>query len=149
MKTKKKTYVLLVLVIAVWGTIAYKIIVALNPEVPEFQKEDKVSITNFKIENHVDTFSVAKVNRDPFLGTYVKKERSKTKSKKKRVVWPQITYQGIIKSGSNVMYILSINGKQHLLKKGQVKDNIKLIHGNAKSLALRFKMQTKAFPIKQ
>ena len=77
MKTKKKTYLLLVLVVAVWGTIGYKVVSALNPELPEIKQQSFVENINFKIDTKVDTFSVKLVNRDPFLGTLLKKEVKK------------------------------------------------------------------------
>jgi len=151
LKTKKKTYLLLVLVIAVWGTIAYKIIVALNPEVPEVQPQAFVSNKNYKIETAIDTFSIATVNRDPFLGTYTVKKtpKSKAKPKVKPVQWMPITYHGSIKNGESQMFIVSINGKQQLLKKGQVKDEVKLLRGTATTVTMRYKNASKTFKLKQ
>ncbi len=142
---------LLVLVIAVWGTIAYKIIVALNPDIPEFQPQEFVTKSNYKVETSIDTFSITKVNRDPFLGTYSKKEESpkKATTKKKPISWLPIQYHGIIKNGGNEMYIVSINGKQHLLKKGQARDSIQLLYGNVKSITMRYKNTSKIFKLKQ
>jgi hypothetical protein len=138
--------VLLVLVIAVWGTIAYKIVTALNPDLPEIQQQKIAVNDNYKVETTVDTFSISTVDRDPFLGTYTKKP-SKRKSKKRTPIWIPIQYNGIVKRGHNQMFIVSIKGKQHLLKKGQVKDSVKLVYGNSTSITMRYKNSTKKFSL--
>ena len=83
MKTKKKTYVLLILVVAVWATIGYKVVSALNPDVPEVELNNFATNTNFKMDTKIDTFSIHTVNRDPFLGTLKKKELKKKSGTKK------------------------------------------------------------------
>lgn len=135
------------LVIAVWGTIAYKIMLALNPELPEIQQQKIAVNNNYKVKTVVDTFSISTVNRDPFLGTYTKKALTSPKLKKKNLIWKPIQYKGIVKRGNNQMFIVNINGKQNLLKSGQVKDSIKLVYGNSKSITMRYKNSTKSFSL--
>lgn len=150
MKTKKKTYVLLVLVVAVWGTIGYKIVSALNPEIPEVQPQSFAENTNFRIDTKMDTFSVNIVNRDPFLGTLLIKEtKSPIRKKRKPIDWKPVTYQGIIKQDKEQIFIVSISGNQYLLKKGQTKDSITLAYGSDKSVTMRYKKQLKSFSLKQ
>lgn len=150
LKTKKKTYVLLALVIAIWGTIAFKIVSALNPEIPELQQQSYVVNSSFKVDTKIDTFSIKTVNRDPFLGTLLKKESKKTIKKKKPIQWKSISYHGSIKKNkAEQIFIITINGKQHVLKKGQTKDSITLTYGNKKSVTLRYKNQSKSFTLKK
>ena len=152
MKTKKKTYLLLVLVVAVWGTIGYKIVSALNPELPEVKSQSFVEHSNFKIDTRIDTFSITTVNRDPFLGTLLKKEvKESTVKRRKPIEWKSISYQGSIKQQQTKqqIFIVTINGHQHLLKKGQTKDSITLAYGNAKFVTMRYKNQSKTFTLKK
>ncbi len=149
MKTKTKTYVLLGVVLSIWGIIGYRIISALNPEIPEITEQ--TIMTDLKIPNSVaiDTFKIHVENRDPFLGVWSKK---KIKHQKKAAVisieWMPITYHGAIeKKGRPSIFIVSINNVQHLLKKGQTKDEITLLSGNAKRVILRFKNQRKSFSL--
>ena len=145
MKTKKKTYVLLVLVITVWGTVAYKIISALNPELPEIHQQEFATNSNYKIKIKVDTFSITQANRDPFLGTYINKP---LKDKPKTIVtvkWKPIVYQGIIEKGTDKMFIVSINNQQYLMRKGQSKDSTTLLYGNSKKITMRFRNHSKTF----
>ncbi|WP_299112272.1 hypothetical protein [uncultured Winogradskyella sp.] len=150
MKNKKKTYILLILVLAVWGTIGYKIISALNPDLPDIQQQDFAVNTNYKLDTKIDTFSIQTVNRDPFLGTYLKKKsKKKTKIKRKETQWKPVHYYGIVKKDKNQMFIVTINNKQYLLKKGQTKDSITLVYGTTKSITMRYKNNSRTFYLKQ
>ncbi len=143
MKNKTKTYILLVLVLGIWGTIGYKIITGLNPDVPvQAENNINVSFTPEKIKT-TDTFSVQTTERDPFLGTLTRRNKSRTKANKsvkpiKEENVPQITYQGLVRkqSSSQQVFVVTVNGKQHLLKRGQTIDKVKLIRGNAKEIVV-------------
>tara|TARA_Y100000815_G_C13203983_1_gene447868 strand:+ start:381 stop:839 length:459 start_codon:yes stop_codon:yes gene_type:complete len=152
LKNKKKTYLLLVLVLAVWGTVAYKIISALNPELPQIKQYDFATNTNYRIDTKIDTFSIETVNRDPFLGTVLVKEKKPKKTvKAKPIQWLPVEYQGIVNgtNGKNQIFIISINGNQKLLKKGQTQDSVTLVYGNSKLVKMRYKNQLKSFPLKK
>ncbi|WP_298760631.1 hypothetical protein [uncultured Psychroserpens sp.] len=148
MKTKKKTYVLLVLVLGVWGTIVYKIITGLNPELPELNIQQVIAIKDFKVDTKVDTFSIATVDRDPFLGTITKKKTKLSVAKKRKsITWLPIVYLGIVKNKNQreQVFIVSINGKQSLLKQGQSKDSVALLGGNKNSVTFRYKNEQRTF----
>ena len=137
---------LLVLVLGVWGTIAYKIISGLNPELPELNTTQVVASTNFKLDTTIDTFSIQTVGRDPFLGTVTKPKTTPNAIKKRKAVtWLPIEYLGIVKNKNHKeqVFIVSINARQSLLKRGQTKDSITLVKGNASTLTLRYKGEHK------
>ncbi|WP_298900963.1 hypothetical protein [uncultured Psychroserpens sp.] len=146
MKIKKKTYVLLVLVIGVWGTVTYKIIAGLNPDLPELNTPQVLAKANFKVDTVIDTFSIKTVDRDPFLGTITKPKTVQSSTKKRKTVtWLPVEYLGIVKNKNykEQIFIISINGKQSLVKKGQTKDSITLVRGNKNRLTLRYKNEQK------
>ncbi|MBR9914711.1 MAG: hypothetical protein GYB32_07780 [Algicola sp.] len=149
MKNKKNTYLLVVLVIGVWGTIAFKVVKGLNTELPETVLKENVSTKSFKIEVPIDTFSISLMDRDPFLGTFLRRHKKPKTKKIKSVVWQPIEYLGIVKSNNQNIFIVTINGKQSLLKKGQFKDSVQLISGNFKQVTMRYKNRIKAFAIKE
>jgi hypothetical protein len=94
----------------------------------------------------VDTFSISKVDRDPFLGTITKKKTNiSTKAKRKPLVWRPIDYLGVVNTSHKKarVFIVNINGKQYLLKRGQVKDSVTLLSGNDKSIVLSYKGEQK------
>lgn len=91
---------LLLLVLGVWGTIAYKIIAASNPGLTESAIQQEITIKNFKVDTAVEKFSISTADRDPFLGTVLKKKTGRTTKKKKNTVsWQPIEYLGIVKGG--------------------------------------------------
>lgn len=140
------------LVLGVWGTIAYKIIAASNPELIALPEQHEIAVKNFKINTAIDEFSISTVDRDPFLGTILKKKTETTIKKKKNTLsWKPIEYLGIVKGDykNQDVFIVAINGKQSLMRKGQTKDSITLVNGNEKRLTLRYKNHQKRFDRKQ
>jgi len=150
LKNKTKTYLLLVAVLGIWGTIGYKIINGINPEEPEINPQNFDITFNPKEEKTIDTFSIQETNRDPFLGTLSNKimpkgSRNLSNANHKPVVnLLNITFSGLIKkqNSSDQVFVVTINNKQHLLKKGQVVDSVKLVHGNSKEIVVLFKNTT-------
>ncbi|WP_299116366.1 hypothetical protein [uncultured Winogradskyella sp.] len=151
MKNKKKTYILLVVVISVWGTIAYKVISAYSEDMPEINAPNLALNTDYKLEYVKDTFSIQPLERDPFLGTvYKPKAQSNFVAKRqKKVLWKPIEYLGVIANGKDKVFIISVASKQTLFKTGQQLDSIKLIRGNKKHVTLRYKNQNRTFKLKQ
>lgn len=146
MKNKTITYVLLLLVLIIWGTIVYKVFFYSEPT-EELYNIDNLNTTK-TITDIPDTFSLSLNYVDPFLkesrqSTYIKKENniiSKSKEKKNYhpsstnrntesnhsigIVWPKIKYEGMIKNNTNVTAIVSINGSSYFLKNGEIVHDI-------------------------
>lgn len=145
MKNKAKTYLLLVAVLGIWGTIAYKIVNGISPDEPQVSEKTFEVAFNPKPQKAIDTFSISVIERDPFLGTLsVSKKTVKpnriTESAKPDEAIPDITYGGLIqKQGSkSKVFVVNINNQQHLLKQGQSVNDVKLINGNKMSITIRF-----------
>ncbi len=147
MKNKTKTYLLLGAVLAIWGIIGFRIMSTLNPEAPEVLPQDNMVAFKPKTTIAVDTFSVQAVERDPFLGTLYAKKKTKTKrvKPKETLTWAPIVYHGAIakQQSKTQVFVISINGQQHLMKIGQTIDEIKLVKANAKQITLRYKNERK------
>lgn len=136
---------LLVVVLGIWGVIGYKVYSALHPEMPKIipNKNPSKSFKRVPIAKK-DTFSITMVKRDPFLGTLYspKKVSKKTTKSTKKVVnenIPQVTYHGNIakQDGIASIFVVSINGNQHLLKVGQKANDVTLLKGNSKEIFVR------------
>lgn len=143
---------LLIAVLGIWGIIGYRIITALNPEIPEAISQDFAVNFNPKTNTEVGTFSVQTAHRDPFLGTLtVQRNTNSRNTNRKKINWPPISYLGVIKKqgATKQVFVVNINGQQHLLKLGQRMDSITLIRGNAKAIVMRYKIQQKTFNIVQ
>lgn len=151
---KKKTYLLLIVVLGIWGTIGYQIFSKLNPEdAPVVAMSSNISFSP-KQTTKKDTFSIHTKHRDPFLGkpyqsNQQKRVRSISKTKKDTVVFPPITYKGVIskqESAQNI-YIIEVSGIQQLYKVGKTITDVKLIKGTKKSITISFKGKRKTIPI--
>ena len=152
LKNKKKTYGLLVLVIAVWGYIGYYVITSLDPSLPDYTEPKIAFKDDFVLNDSFEKFSIQRVNRDPFLGTVEVPKTQKIKRPiiKKQTPWKPINYLGMIANDTNKdkVFILSIANQQVLLKQGHAHDSVKVIRGNAKNITLRYKGKTKRFKLK-
>lgn len=147
---KTKTYLLLVVVLAIWGTIGYKIINGINSNTPELKVQEFNVSFNPKINPKIDTFSIQKTNKDPFLGTLTSKlikGKAKTISKdKKTEYYPVVSFSGVVKkqNTSDQIFVVSINNQQYLLKKGQKADSVTLINGNIKAIIVKYKNKSQS-----
>ncbi|WP_345003831.1 hypothetical protein [Snuella lapsa] len=148
MKNKTKTYVLIVLVLCIWGIIGYRVLSAINPNAPQIAQQNmEVQFTPNTIKE-ADNFSVQTVERDPFLGTlYVKKEKKQVIQRPvtKSITWPDVIYHGSISTQHKQikMFIVSINGLQQFVKPKQTIEGIKLLRGTSQSIVISYKGQRK------
>ncbi|MCD2260794.1 hypothetical protein [Psychroserpens luteolus] len=147
MKNKTKTYLLLAAVLGIWGTIGYKIINGMSPDDTIIQENDFDLSFNPKINDETKTFSIETLDRDPFLGTLSNNQKERTtttvlKSTPESIDnSPLIIYNGLVKKLNSIdqVFIVSINGNQYLLKKGQTADSIKLIRGSEKEITIGYR----------
>ncbi len=150
LKGKKGLYVLLPLVVFIWGAIIYQVTDAFSDDDPLVT--DTTSITFSKIEGKErDRFSIGEVTRDPFLGTMYKPKKEPVKkvvqkTQKIEVIWPTITYKGMV-TGSPIIYLVEINGVDQLMQRNDVISEVKLIKGSSSWVQLRCKGATKRFDI--
>ncbi|NER16788.1 hypothetical protein [Spongiivirga citrea] len=149
MKKNTKTYVLLAVVILIWGLLLYRMFSWGDDENTITQNNNAFAQFNPIKPTEKDTFSITVHERDPFLGTIEKpKRRTTTRPKQvETIVWPTISYKGLVGSntGSNAIFLVDINGTQHLIKKGTTTNEITLISGNKDQVVLRFKGKRKTF----
>lgn len=147
---------LLVAVLGLWGTIGYKVISALNPDDAELVVEN-ISVDFSPEKTKIDTFSIVKVKRDPFLGKLLKSPNKSSQSKRKTTTqnpdvespWPQVQYQGMVKKqgATSGIFIITINQQQYLLKKNQEIGAVKLVNGSPKEIKVRFNKETKTIAV--
>ena len=143
MKQRKKTYILLAVVLAIWGILGFRVVKTLKPE---YEEPQQVVLTDYQIpENQKkrDTFSIDGNYRDPFLGKMPKeKKSSKGVRRKAKATSPtkNITYQGSVgdKGSKNRMFFVNIEGQQHILTLGQKVDDVVLISGDNAQIKVRY-----------
>lgn len=152
MKSKAKTYLLLIAVLSIWGIIGFKIVSTINPNVPEVkQHEDRVAFAP-KASIEVDTFSIQMSERDPFLGTLLVKKQEVNKSVnsigKEPLVWMSILYHGMVskQDSKEKTCIISIDGQQQIMKIGQDMNGVKLLRATNTEILVSYKGARKTIP---
>lgn len=149
LKVNKTTYVLLIIVLGIWGYFIISLISDLSGDYDlPLANEGSLTIKKIKSKER-ETFNLIDNPRDPFFGKTRSKNTSTVTSRVKPTPskpWPNIIYKGQIKgNGSSTRYILSINGSEHLLKQGDALESVTLISANETDAKLRFEGQTKTF----
>lgn len=154
MKNKKSIYILLPLVLFIWGTVMYQFFSFSSSEDVPTVTSNGISLKPIKISKR-DSVAINTNYRDPFLGKMYSTEivkRPKKKAAPKKVetlVWPIIKYKGIVsdtKEKSRI-FMLVINNQTHLMKKGQTENEVYLKEGDRESVYVKYKGQLNLFMI--
>ncbi|QXP72526.1 hypothetical protein H0I31_02160 [Tenacibaculum sp. AHE15PA] len=142
MSKQQKTYLLLAGVLAVWGVIGYQIFSQLSPteNILPVKSENLKYVPKLKIEQ--EKYFVKANYRDPFLGKLYATKKRKVKKitpQKETIPFPSVTYNGIIEGAQKKSYIITVNGKQEILKINQTFESITLLQANSKEAKIKFK----------
>ncbi len=155
MKNKHNTYILLILVLAVWGMIGYRIFSSLNNG-DDIQKPKNIAVSfHPKSIKEQDTFAIHSFPRDPFLGTFKTKAKKENKNKahivKEEVIWPKVSFSGMMSdTGSNQkIFFIYINNVQYLMKLHDKMMDITLVKATKKDITLRFKGEQKKITVSE
>lgn len=153
MKNKKSIYILLPLVLLIWGAVVYQFFSLSNDTIPEIQTQEGVP-KPFRIQSK-DTFSIHISKRDPFLGKMMSNETrsvstapkttTKIPNTKEELVWPSILYKGIVSDSKDKVkvYMVIMDGKTYLMKKGEEENGIKLKDGDRETIYVVYKKELK------
>jgi hypothetical protein len=160
MKNRKTAYIMVPIVLAIWGMIGWKVYAAMKG------KDDQIlaQVTGEKIKTTVekisDTISLIADYRDPFLGKSIVIKDSKFEirnSKKELAVkvpvkekialaWPKVVYHGLIKrtTDQKTVGFLNVNGRSYFVKGGEAagevnvgklwKDSVEIVFGKDKKV---------------
>lgn len=144
MKKQSKTYLLIFAVIIVWGGIAFQLFDYVQPQEDNFPITiPSVNKTTQKV-NKKEVYKVRKHKRDPFLGSINTPQKNKViKPFSEAINLPVIKYNGIIEGGNKKSFIVSINGKQEILKLHQKINNLTLVSANQKQIIISYKGKRK------
>ena len=138
LKNKKTLYVLVPLVLIIWGVIGNRIYQSMKDDNPGYYMEQASSKPVIEVLEP-DTFSIIAEYRDPFLGR-IRSSKPKTVQSKKKPTpikkkpepilrWPSITYGGMIRNQKTgkLVAMIKINGKDNLLSVGNVVSEVRLV----------------------
>lgn len=140
-------------IILVWGVVFYQLYVYLfsSPTYVNNEIKEVVNIDQIKM----DTFSIVANYRDPFLDKKITFSQPKaiattnstkvtnTKNNKEKTIekkWPTLTYNGMIKNNNSDkrVGIITINGKEYLVKEGDVYHEVKFMAINKHEIKVHF-----------
>ena len=150
MANKRNTYILLPIVLIVWGLIAYKIYRQITPKAQRITHKSGNYSYHPKTNTSTFTYTLHTAYRDPFLGILPKKHKKITQKKnvkpavKKPIIkhsFPKLTYKGLVNPKAakrESIFMIEINGKSELFKIGQSLSGVKLLNGNNNEVQLQF-----------
>lgn len=150
MKKQNKTYLLLALVIGVWGIIGFKFFSAVNPSNDQIAQVTSDEVFIPKQIKERETFTILANYRDPFLGTVQapkkKMIKAKTSASKPKKVTPtkSIQYTGFItdKTSKQKIFFVSVDGRQQMMSLNDTFQNVKLIRGSKSDIRVRYEGRT-------
>ena len=157
MKSKKSIYILLPIVLLIWGLVIYQFFSFSNEQIPETTTID-FSSKSLNLKKR-DSFSIEVTNRDPFLGKLTSEKKAITHSttsnqpktnttavkKVNEIVWPDITYKGIVSDTKEKVkvFMIIINGETFFMRKGQQEQEVTLKDGDRETIYVIYKKQLK------
>lgn len=159
MKNKKSIYILLPIVLLIWGLVAYQFF-SFSTEAPE--EVNQAGVINFEpIQIKSSDGSAFSVDyRDPFLGKMYNANTVKHTPKKKHpvakmpvkkepIVFPKIAYKGIVSDTKDKMrvFMIIINGHTYLMRKGEIESEVLLKDGNKEMVVIKFKGAELSIPL--
>lgn len=156
MKSKKSLYILIPMVLGVWGIIIFRVLDMTR--VPATEKTFE-----FIIANNTDSLILEKPKKlllnysDPFLRMLPKAEKDRENAgaislfnndpepERKEIIWPEIKYQGIIENENKKVAILKIDEAKFLVSKSQIFNGmtVKMIYKD--SIAIEKNREVKTF----
>ncbi|MGK6353198.1 hypothetical protein [Parapedobacter sp. DT-150] len=147
---KKLTYPLLVLVLILWGVIFYRIFSGWSDEESAMPLPQRLA-ERVAPERPVDD-SLLLDYRDPFLDNVDGETPMMTEDslamayeyveETPYVDWSQVQYLGSVNStGGKAVALVSINGKEYMLKPGETVDGYTLVGQVGSSIAVRYQGQ--------
>lgn len=155
MKSKKSIYILLPIVLLIWGMLIYQFFSYTSSEVIEVQEELPLFV---KIDyKEPDTTALDINHRDPFTGKLENANRNTSSSNAKAIIPPrikaettpevqtQIEYKGIVSDVANKkkVFMVIIDNQTFLMKQGDKENEVELINGNRESITIKHKGKKK------
>lgn len=149
MKNKRAIYILLPVVLGIWGLVIYEFVSFGSAEaiVPESPSHWDIQPHTYKEPQKI----IIETNyRDPFLGTLhvaaapVTQPKKQKKPKKVKttpeLVWPAIQYKGVLSDvkEKKKTFLLIINGKNYFMSIGDTADGIFLKSGDKESVYVKY-----------
>jgi hypothetical protein len=140
MKSKKSTYLLLIVVLAIWGAVIYKLFFDHKGNDTFMTNNSSFVPESFNLASLNDTFSIHHGYRDPFLGKAAEARPRVTTGALAPIIkqatmapslakWPAVVFHGLIrnqKSGKQIA-LVEIDGHGHNMIPGDLESGLELV----------------------
>lgn len=154
MKKKKRTFYLLIAVIAIYVAIIVRFFMLSNDsDSLEFTATSTGDFKPTQYEIQKD-FTITNSYRDPFLGELPRSKKTTYKSQipqleSENSYYPDVQYLGIISDTKSSAKVLSlkVNGSEYVIREGKTVDSIRVLSGNRNKMIVSFKGKRKAINI--
>lgn len=148
-KSKRNTYILLVVVLVIWGLIIYKFFTYRQSGTAMSQTSVEQGLARKPIDvKKPEVFTIEVNYRDPFLGKMnqtgqVKKSNVLRKKEVQPTVWPSIIYKGVVSDSKEKkkVFMLLIDQKPFFMKEKQLEGGVLLKSGDRKSITVQYEKQ--------
>ena len=143
--------ILIVFLIAIWGSVIYKYFVKKTMVLPDDNAYGNVNPT---VHHTIakDTFTLVLNDRDPFkvsrrsmrVNKPLQSKKVATAAKRnksiKSSVWPRIEYYGFVKSTQNQtkMALIKVNGRLHRKREKETVDELRILKAYGDSITVSF-----------
>lgn len=152
MASSKKNIILGVAVLAVWGSIGYKIVSSLQKSsVVDLPSTNVFKTAGIKVKK--ENFSIDASYRDPFLNEVKERVVKPTsddifsQKTKPQVRWPEIKYNGLVETStkSKKVGLLQVNKKVFLVNDRDTTAKLQVVEIYKDSIRLKFSNEEKCY----
>lgn len=147
MKNKKSIYILLPVVLLIWGMVIYRFFSFSQMENHAPELANNFTLKPLDILPR-DTSAINVNYRDPFLGKMYMPNTQEAKLAKKKpakpkepIVWPNIVYKGIVSDAKDKkkVFLVIINGQTFMMREKDTEQEVTIKSGNRKSIDVLYK----------
>lgn len=146
MKNKKNIYILLPIVLGIWGMVIYRLFSFSNPDTNIPATASNFTFKPIEVKAR-DTFSIDVNYRDPFLGKMYSNDVQKKntshvpKVKKDTLIWPNIIYKGLVSDSKEKkkVFLVSINGQTYFMNEKTTEQEVTLKKGDRNTIEVLYK----------
>lgn len=157
MKNKKTLYVLVPLLLIVWGLVFYRFFSSLHKENKKIDSTATISPIKEMTTVVADTFSILANYHDPFLSGKWDGEENSVKTiiasppapiivqQKPVIIWPALNYCGIVanKRIGRKMAIMQIAGYERFMEEGDVINGVLIINIGKDSVLTQYQQEVR------
>ncbi|WP_417367184.1 hypothetical protein [Flavobacterium beibuense] len=146
MKNKKNIYILLTIVLGIWGMVIYRLFSFSNPDTNIPATASNFTFKPIEVKAR-DTFSIDVNYRDPFLGKMYSNDVQKKNTshvpivKKDTLIWPNIIYKGLVSDSKEKkkVFLVSINGQTYFMNEKTTEQEVTLKKGDRNTIEVLYK----------